>query len=121
MLLSPKNKGLNSLLQEVKVFKVLFASSCGALSFSDASFFFCFQLEASCLQLSFLLTIVFGSIFAYNLSFSNFATPSACYRGPKAEKCPKWLGEGAKDLLGQGHQSPLALVQKRVAPVQNRV
>ena len=48
------------------------------------------------------------------------ATPSACYRGPKAKKCPKWLGEGAKGLLGQGHQSPLALVQKRVAPVQNR-
>ena len=33
----------------------------------------------------------------------------------------KWLGEGAKGVLGQGRQRPLALVQKRVAPVQNRV
>ena len=46
---------------------------------------------------------------------------SVCYRGPKPQKCPKWLGEGAKGLLGQGRQRPLALVQKRVAPVQNRV
>ena len=27
------------------------------------------------------------------------ATPSACYRGPKPQKCPKWLGEGAKGVL----------------------
>ena len=37
------------------------------------------------------------------------------------ENSQKWLGEGAKGLLGQGRQSPLPLVQKRVAPVQNRV
>ena len=37
------------------------------------------------------------------------------------EKSQKWLGEGAKGLLGQGGQRPLALVQKRVAPVQSRV
>ena len=43
-----------------------------------------------------------------------------CYGGPKPQKSPRWLGEGAKGLLGQGRQSPLALVQKRVAPVQNR-
>ena len=30
------------------------------------------------------------------------ATPSACYRGPKPQKCPKWLGEGAKGLLDPG-------------------
>ena len=52
---------------------------------------------------------------------SKLATQRFCYRGPKPQKCPKWLGEGAKGLLGQGRQSPLALVQKRVAPVQNRV
>ena len=33
----------------------------------------------------------------------------------------KWLGEGAKGVLDPGCQSLLALVQKRVAPVQNRV
>ena len=54
-------------------------------------------------------------------SKKRLATPSACYRRPKPQKCPKWLGEGAKGLLGPGRQSPLALVQKRVAPVQNRV
>ena len=27
------------------------------------------------------------------------ATPSACYRGPTPQKCPKWLGEGAKGVL----------------------
>ena len=30
------------------------------------------------------------------------ATPSACYRGPKPQTCPKWLGEGAKGLLDSG-------------------
>ena len=33
---------------------------------------------------------------------TSFATPSACYRGPKPQKCPKWLGEGAKGLLDPG-------------------
>ena len=51
----------------------------------------------------------------------SFATQRFCYRGPKPQKCPKWLGEGAKGVLGQGRQRPLALVQKRVAPVQNRI
>ena len=37
------------------------------------------------------------------------------------ENSQKWLGEGAKGLLGQGRQRPLARVQNRVAPVQNRV
>ena len=45
--------------------------------------------------------------FSYGLAIQRF-----CYRGPKPQKCPKWLGEGAKGLLGQGRQSPLALVQK---------
>ena len=49
------------------------------------------------------------------------AIPGACYRGPKPQKCPKSLGEGAKGLLGPWRQSLLALVQKRVAPVQNGV
>ena len=52
---------------------------------------------------------------------TTLASPGACYRGPKPQKCPKSLGEGAKGLLGLWRQSPLALVQKRVAPVQNRV
>ena len=33
------------------------------------------------------------------------ATPSACYRGPKPQKCPKWLGEGTKGKLPR---SPLS-------------
>ena len=28
-----------------------------------------------------------------------FATPSACYRRPKPQNWPKWLGEGAKGVL----------------------
>ena len=45
---------------------------------------------------------------------SCLVTQRFCYRGPKPQKCPKWLGEGAKGLLGQGRQRPLALAQKRV-------
>ena len=30
---------------------------------------------------------------------TTLATPSACYRGPKPQKCPRWLGEGAKGVL----------------------
>ena len=30
---------------------------------------------------------------------SGFETRSACYRGPKPQKCPKWSGEGAKGVL----------------------
>ena len=30
------------------------------------------------------------------------ATPGACYRGPKPQKCPKWLGEGAKGVSDPG-------------------
>ena len=29
-------------------------------------------------------------------------TQSACYRGPKPQQCPKWLGEGAKGVLAHG-------------------
>ena len=36
------------------------------------------------------------------------------------QKCPKWLGEGAKGVLAHVDQKPVALVQKRVALVQNR-
>ena len=48
-------------------------------------------------------------------------TRSACYRGPEAQKCPKWLREGAKDVLVHVDQNLVALVQNRVALVQNRV
>ena len=41
--------------------------------------------------------------------------------GPKKEISQKWLGEGAKGVLDPGNKGLLALVQKRVAPVQNRV
>ena len=41
--------------------------------------------------------------------------------GLKLEDSQKWLGEGARGLLCQWRQRPLALVQKRVAQVQNRV
>ena len=33
---------------------------------------------------------------------TKLATPSACYRGPKPQKCPKSLGEGAKGGLDPG-------------------
>ena len=46
---------------------------------------------------------------------------SACYRGPKPQKYPMLLGEGAKGVLVHVDQKPLALVQERVALVQNRV
>ena len=39
-----------------------------ALPVSPGCSFFCLQLEASCLKLSFLLTVVWGSSFAYSLS-----------------------------------------------------
>ena len=55
------------------------------------------------------------------VSASSVATRSACYRGPKPQDCPKWLGEGAKGVLVYVHQKPVALVQKTVGLVQNRV
>ena len=65
---------------------------------------------------------MFFLLFKLSLHYINsFVTQRFCYRGPKPQNCPKWLGEGAKGLLGQGRQRPLALAQKRVAPVQNRV
>ena len=57
-----------------------------------------------------------GAIFLAAELFPRIATPSACYRAPKPQKCPKWLGEGAKCLLDSGSKGPLVLVQKRVAP-----
>ena len=50
-----------------------------------------------------------------------FATPSACYRAPKSQNFPKWLGEGAKGVLVYADQKPVRLVQERVALLQNRV
>ena len=40
-----------------------------------------------------------GAIFLAAELFPRIATPSACYRGPKLQKSPKWLGEGAKGVL----------------------
>ena len=51
----------------------------------------------------------------------NFATPSACYRGPKPQKCPTWLGEGAKGGWTQGakvSQESSAPPKPCFAPVQ---
>ena len=31
---------------------------------------------------------------------------SACYRGPKPQKCPKWLGEGAKGFFDELERCP---------------
>ena len=54
--------------------------------------------------------------------YPRVATPSACYRGPKPQKCPKWLGEGAKGVLdpeSKGLPKPcFAPVQLSFAPVQ---
>ena len=33
--------------------------------------------------------------------YRGLETWSACYRGPKPQKCPKWLGEGCKRFLDQ--------------------
>ena len=52
---------------------------------------------------------------------AGFATPAACYRGPKPQNCPKCLGEGAKGVLVYVGQKPVALVQERVALVQTSV
>ena len=46
------------------------------------------------------------------------ATPSACYRGLKPRNCPKSLGEGATCVLVYVDQKRVALVQNRVALVQ---
>ena len=42
-------------------------------------------------------------------------------RAQNLEIAKKWLREGAKGVLVYVDQKPLAMVQKRVAPVQNRV
>ena len=47
--------------------------------------------------------------------------PKVLGEGLKMENSQKWSGEGAKGLLGQGGQRPVALAQKRAAPAQNRV
>ena len=51
----------------------------------------------------------FGGIFGVKngvpngpFSATKIATPSACYRGPKPQKRPKWLLEGAKVVLDPG-------------------
>ena len=36
------------------------------------------------------------------------------------QKCPKWLGEGAKGLLGQGRQSPPKSLLHHQNPVYSR-
>ena len=38
----------------------------------------------------------------FSVIVTGIATPSACYRSPKPQSCPKWLGEGAKRLLDPG-------------------
>ena len=58
-----------------------------------------------------------------NLNALRVATPSACYRGPKPQpqKCPKWLGEGAKGVLDPGRKGlprVFCTVQLSFAPVQ---
>ena len=42
-------------------------------------------------------------------------SPSACYRGPKLQKCPKGLGEGAKDVLASWRM----ISQESLAPFQS--
>ena len=37
--------------------------------------------------------------FEFPVRFSRIGAWSACYRGPKAQTCPKWSGEGAKGVL----------------------
>ena len=37
-----------------------------------------------------------------------FETRSACYRGPKPQKRPKWLGEDAKSVLVHENENPVA-------------
>ena len=47
--------------------------------------------------------------------------PKVLLQGPETSKVPKVIRRGCKRSLAPREQSPLALVQKRVAPVQNRV
>ena len=51
---------------------------------------------------------------------SRIANQAAWERGSKIGNSRKWLREGAKGLLDSGSEKSLALVQNRVAPVQNR-
>ena len=44
----------------------------------------------------------------------------ALRRGPEIGYSRKWLGEGAKGLLGQESEKPLAPVPTGVAPLQSR-
>ena len=55
--------------------------------------FFCLHLEASCLQLSFLLTVVFGSLFAYNLSLFDLLFELFCLQ-------LSFFADGQKVCLG---------------------
>ena len=40
--------------------------------------------------------------------------PECLLQGPEPQKCPKWLGEGAKGVLDQWRQSPLALCKREL-------
>ena len=52
--------------------------SAGGKTFLGCNFFACLRLEAFCLQLSVLLTVVFGSSFAYSLSFFTCSSSFFC-------------------------------------------
>ena len=58
---------------------------------------FCLQLEASCLQLSFVLTVVVGSFFAYNLIFFTY---SSSFLLTIELLCLQWESVSKKHLNG---------------------
>ena len=78
-------------------------------------------------SLSFLSLLSYGSACLEDRNLLKLRSldlrPQGSGRGPENGNFPnlKWLGEGAKGVLDAGCQSLLALVHKRVAPVQNRV
>ena len=57
----------------------------------------------------------------FNRNTSQGCDPECLLQGPETSKVPKVIRRGCKRSSGPREQSPLALVQKRVAPVQNRI
>ena len=79
---------------------------------------FCLQLEASCLQMCFLLTIVFGSFFAYNLSFFTYSGSFVLTIGASLLTVKKCIQEVPQQTVSK--EAPLSkkapTVSKKTSP-----
>ena len=94
------------------------------------SFFISFMSFFPSFCLSFLLSFLPSFFFLPSQKIGQFAcscelvhrlaNQAAWERGSKIGTSRKWLREGAEGLLDPGSEKPLAMVQNRVAPVQDR-